>query len=338
MKLAEIAAQLGCAVRGGAADVEIERVRGLDDAGPGDLTFLANPKYASKLATTRASAVIVGPDVDTDRLVLVAPNPYVAFARALGLVHPQPRLAPGVHPSAQVDPTAEIGEGVAIGPLCVVGAGVRLGTRTQLHSHVVLYEGVVIGSDCVLHAGVQVRERCLLGDRVIIQNGVIVGADGFGFAKHDDGSYEKIPQIGIVVVEDDVEIQAGSTVDRAALGETRIGRGTKIDNLVQIAHGVTIGEDSVLCAQVGIAGSTTIGNRVTLTGQVGAVNHITIGDDVIATAQTGIPRSIPAKTIVSGTPAIENRTWLRASAIFGKLPELLGRVRALERRLDQKPD
>jgi UDP-3-O-[3-hydroxymyristoyl] glucosamine N-acyltransferase len=202
-----------------------------------------------------------------------------------------------------------------------------------IRSHVVLYEDAQIGADCQLYAGVHVREGCRIGDRVILQDGVIVGADGFGFAKDGDGRYHKIPQVGIVVIEDDVEIQAHTTVDRAALGETRIGRGTKIDNLVQVAHSVSVGSDTILCAQVGIAGSSKIGSRVTLAGQVGVANHVTIGDGVIATAQTGIPSSVAAGKLISGYPAVENRTWLRSSVLFAKLPELFQRLRAIERRL-----
>jgi UDP-3-O-[3-hydroxymyristoyl] glucosamine N-acyltransferase len=331
LRLKELAERLGCELRGDGA-VEVARVRGLEDAGPGDLTFLANPKYASQLVTTQAAAVIVSPDLMTSLPALLSPNPYLTFARAVGVLHPQPRPAPGIHPAAQVDPTAVVDPSASIGPLAVVGARVRIGARTILHPHVVLYPDVAVGSDCLLHSGVQVRERCQIGERVILQNGVVVGGDGFGFAK-DGARYEKIPQVGIVVIEDDVEVGAGSTIDRAALGETRIGRGTKIDNLVQIAHSVKIGCDSVIVAQVGIAGSTTLGDRVTLAGQVGVVGHITIGDDVIATAQAGVAHSLPSGSIVSGSPAFETAVWRRSVAVFAKLPELLKRVRDLEKRL-----
>jgi UDP-3-O-[3-hydroxymyristoyl] glucosamine N-acyltransferase len=210
---------------------------------------------------------------------------------------------------------------------------VRLGARTTLHPQVVLYEGVEVGEDCVLHSGVHVRERCRLGNRVVVQNGAVIGGDGFGFARDAEGRYQKFPQVGVVVIEDDVEIGALTAVDRAALGETRIGRGTKLDNLVQVGHSVTIGEDTVLAGQVGVAGSTRIGSRVTLAGQVGVAGHLTIGDGVIATAQTGIPGSVEEGRIVSGYPAIENRSWLRSSAVFAKLPELQRRLRELERKV-----
>jgi UDP-3-O-[3-hydroxymyristoyl] glucosamine N-acyltransferase len=333
VKLGELAARLGCELRGD-GEVEIRGVAGLDEAGPGDLSFLANPRYADKLAATRAGAVIVAPGHQAPVPSLVCDNPYLAFSRAVELVRPQPRPAPGVHPSAHVDATAVVGDGVHVGALAVVGAGVRLGARSVLHPHVVLYDGVLVGEDCELHSGVQVRERCRLGSRVVVQNGAVIGADGFGFARDADGRYHKFPQVGIVVVEDDVEIGALTAIDRAALGETRIGRGSKLDNLVQVGHSVTIGEDSVLAGQVGVAGSTRIGRRVTLAGQVGVAGHLEIGDGVVATAQTGIPGSVEPGAVVSGSPAIENRAWLKSSAVFAKLPELLRRLRELERKVE----
>jgi UDP-3-O-[3-hydroxymyristoyl] glucosamine N-acyltransferase len=335
--LSELASRLGCALRGDGA-VEVQRVCGIEDAGPGDLTFVANPKYAPRLQGTRASAVILPPDLPSALPSLLSDNPYLAFARAVGVLHPQPRPAPGVHPTAVVDPGAVLGAEVHVGPLAVVGPGVRVGARTVIHPHVVLYAGVEVGEDCVLHSGVQVRERCRLGHRVVVQNGAVVGGDGFGFARDAEGRYHKIPQVGTVVIGDDVEIGALSALDRAALAETRVGRGTKIDNLVQVGHSVTIGADAVLAGQVGIAGSSRIGDRVTLAGQVGVAGHITVGDGAIATAQTGIPSSVAAGAVVSGYPAIENKAWLRASAAFAKLPEILKRVRALERRLGEKGD
>jgi UDP-3-O-[3-hydroxymyristoyl] glucosamine N-acyltransferase len=330
--LSELAARLGCAVRGNGS-VEVARVAGIEEAGPGDLSFVASPKYAARLPHTRASAVIVPPGVETSLPSLLSDNPYLAFARAVAVLHPEARPAPGVHPSAQVDPSAVLGENASVGALAVVGPRARIGARTVLHPHVVVYADAVIGADCLLHSGAQVRERCRLGDRVVLQNGAVIGGDGFGFARDPEGRYLKIPQVGIVVVEDDVEIGALSAVDRAALHETRIGRGTKIDNLVQVGHSVTVGENSVLAGQVGIAGSTKLGKGVTLAGQVGVAGHLTIGDGAVATAQTGIPADVPAGALVSGYPAIENRAWLKASAIFAKLPELLKRLRELERKV-----
>jgi UDP-3-O-[3-hydroxymyristoyl] glucosamine N-acyltransferase len=333
VKLGELAARLGCELRGD-GELEIRGVAGLDEAGPGELSFLANPRYVEKLRTTRAAAVVVAPGHETALASLVSDNPYLTFARAVGLLRPEAPPAAGVHASAQVDPSAVLGAGVHVGPLAVVGAGVRIGARSVIHPHVVLYEGVEVGEDCVLHAGVSVRERCRLGRRVLVHNGVVIGADGFGFARDAEGRYQKFPQVGIVVIEDDVEIGALTAIDRAALGETRIGRRCKLDNLVQIGHSVTIGEDTVVAAQVGVAGSVKIGRRVTLAGQVGVVGHIEIGDGVIVTAQSGIPGSLAAGSVASGSPAIENRAWLKSIAVFAKLPELQRRIRELERKLE----
>lgn len=332
MILRELADRLGCTLRGDGA-VEVVRVAGIDESGPGDLTFVANPKYAKRLATTRATAVIVSPETQTPLPSLLSPNPYLAFARAVGLLHPSVPPAPGIHAAAVVDPTAELGADVHVGPLAAIGPRVRVGPRTVIHPHAVLYADVVVGADCLLHSGVQVREGCRLGDRVIVQNGAVIGADGFGFARDAEGRYHKIPQRGIVVLEDDVEVGALCAIDRAALGETRVGAGTKLDNLVQVGHSVTIGRDTVLAGQVGIAGSARVGDRVTLAGQVGVAGHLTIGDGVVATAQSGIPASVEPGQIVSGYPAIENRDWLKASAVFARLPELQRRVRELEKRL-----
>jgi UDP-3-O-[3-hydroxymyristoyl] glucosamine N-acyltransferase len=289
----------------------------------------------SWLASTRASAVIVSPELATPLPSIVSPTPYLAYARAAQLLHPQKRPPAGIHPTAVVDASARLGEDVHVGALAVIGPDARVGARTVIHPHVVVYAEVEIGEDCVLHSGVQVRERCRLGRRVVVQNGAVIGGDGFGFARDERGRYEKIPQVGIVVIEDDVEIGALSAVDRASLSETRIGRGTKIDNLVQIGHSVTIGEDSVLAGQVGVAGSTRIGNRVTLAGQVGVAGHLAIGDGAVATAQTGIPNSVEKGAVVSGYPAIDNRDWLKASAVFARLPELQRRVRELSQRVDE---
>jgi UDP-3-O-[3-hydroxymyristoyl] glucosamine N-acyltransferase len=332
--LLDLARRLGCEVRGDGA-IDVVRVAGIDEAGPGDLTFVSNSRYAARLTTTRASAVILSPGVESSLPSLLTPNPYLAFARAVAVLHPQPRPQPGVHPSAVVDPSASLGEKVYVGALAVVGPGARLGARTVLHPHVVLYADVAVGEDCVLHSGVQVREKCRLGNRVVVQNGAIIGSDGFGFAKDDAGRYEKIAQMGIVVIEDDVEIGALTAVDRAALSETRIGRGTKIDNLVQIGHSVTIGSDSVLAGQVGIAGSAKVGSRVILAGQVGVVGHLEIGDGAIVTAQTGIPGDVAPGAVISGSPGIENRAWLKSTALFAKLPELQKRIRELERRVEE---
>jgi UDP-3-O-[3-hydroxymyristoyl] glucosamine N-acyltransferase len=333
VRLRELAGQLGCELLGD-GEVEVRGVAGLEQAGPGDLSFLANPRYAPLLATTAASAVIVARGQDAPVPRLVTDNPYFAFASAVALLNPPARPAAGIHPSAQVHPSAVLGEDVHVGALVVVGANTRVGARSVLRPHVVLYDDVTVGEDCLLHSGVQVREGCRLGDRVVVQNAAVIGADGFGFAKDGEGRYRKFPQVGIVVVEDDVEIGALTAIDRAALGETRVGRGSKLDNLVQVGHSVTIGRDSVLCGQVGIAGSSRIGDRVTLAGQVGVAGHLTIGDGVVVTAQSGVPGNVAPGTVLSGSPAIDNRAWLKSSAVFAKLPELQKRLRDLERRVE----
>ena len=265
--------------------------------------------------------------------ILRSPQPYLSFAQALAFFPRDQRLAAGVHATAVVDPTAVIGVDVSIGPLAVIGSGATIGARTVIHAHVVVGPGVRIGDDCVLHARVSIRERSLIGHRVVVQDGVVIGSDGFGFVTTPAGEHVKIPQESIVVIEDDVEIGANSTIDRPAVGETRIERGTKIDNLVQIAHGVRIGPHTFLAAQVGIAGSTTLGHHVVLAGQVGVAGHVEIGDGARASAQTGIPNSVDAGSFVSGYPAIDNRDWLKASAIFRRLPELKKQVQDLAERL-----
>jgi UDP-3-O-[3-hydroxymyristoyl] glucosamine N-acyltransferase len=330
--LRELALRLGYTLRGD-GEVEILRVAGIDEAGPGDLTFVASGKYLSRLETTRATAVIVPPRVTTPIPSLLAENPYLAFAQAVGLLSPRSSPLPGVHPSAQVDATACLGEGVHLGPLAVVGPRVTVGARTVLHAQVVLYDDVRVGEDCLLHSGVQVREACQIGHRVVIQNGAVIGADGFGFAKDAEHRYHKIPQVGIVVIEDDVEIGALTAIDRASMAETRIGRGTKIDNLVQVGHSVVVGSDTILCGQVGIAGSVKVGSRVTLAGQVGVAGHLEIGDGVTVTAQSGIPGDVEPGAILSGSPAFDNRSWLKTRAVLPRLPELMKRLRELEQKV-----
>jgi UDP-3-O-[3-hydroxymyristoyl] glucosamine N-acyltransferase len=338
LKLQDIAARLDCRVDGDGT-IDIRGVARIEDAGPGDLTFFANPKYAAELRATRASAVILGDNAEAAPCAMLrARQPYLAFARAVSLFEDPWRPAPGVHELASVADGVTLGEQVSIGPFAVVEQGARIGARTIVHAHAFVGRQTEIGDDCILHAHVSIRERIRIGNRVILQNGAVVGSDGYGFARRPDGTHQKIPQIGGIVVEDDVEIGANTTIDRPAVGETRIGAGTKIDNLVQIAHGVAIGKNVLLAAQVGIAGSVTIEDDVTLAGQVGVAGHITLGKGVVATAQTGIPNSVEAGALVSGYPAIANREWLRSSAVFRRLPELKKRVAELERRLKELED
>ncbi len=333
MKLHEIAKILGCELAGN-GEIEITGVAGLDDAGPSELSFLANPRYLPRLKTTRAAAVILDRKEHTDAgavpAALLSANPYLDFARALDLFYKPPRPVPGIHPTAVISPTASLGPGASIGPYVVIGDRVRMGSNAVLHAHVVIYQGAQIGDDFLAHSHAVVREFCRIGNRVILQNGAIIGSDGYGFARKPDGAHYKIAQAGIVVIEDDVEIQANSCVDRAAVGETRIGRGSKIDNLVQIGHACRIGENAIICSQAGIAGSTTLGNNVVLAGQVGIINHLHIGDGVLVTAQSGVGHDVPPGQKISGSPAFDNRRWLRSTAVFERLPELQRAVRQLE--------
>jgi UDP-3-O-[3-hydroxymyristoyl] glucosamine N-acyltransferase len=333
MKLRELAERLGCRLDGD-GEVEVNRVAGIEDAGPGDLTFLSNSRYSAAARTTRASAIIIGENAAAAPCAMLrSANPYLSFARAIGLFAGETRPAPGIHPLTSVSPDARVSSTASIGPFVSIGSGARIGDRVVVEPNVTIGAGVVIGNDSLIHAGVSVREHVVLGERVIVQDGAVIGSDGFGFARREDGTYEKIPQPGLVVVEDDVEIGANTTIDRPAVGETRVKAGTKVDNLVQIAHGVSVGRNTLLCAQVGIAGSSTVGDGVVLAGQVGVAGHIDIGDGVVATAQTGIPNSVDAGSLVSGYPAIANRDWLKASAVFRRLPELKKSLAELESRL-----
>lgn len=327
MKLSAIASALQARLENGSPDTEISGINGIERAGPGELTFVSNPKYASAARKTAASAVIVSEDFPSiPAATLRTKDPYLSFARALELFHEPAKYRPSVHPTAVVDRTARIGTGAHIGPYVVIGEGVEIGKQAVLLSHVVIYRGVTIGDNFFAHAHAIVRENCRFGNNVLLQNGVVVGADGFGFAKTPEGHWHKIPQPAPVVIEDDVEVQANSCIDRASVGETHISRGVKIDNLVQIGHGSKVGHDSLLAAQVGIAGSTEIGNRVILTGQVGVVGHCKVGDNAIVTPQSGVAADIPAGALVSGAPAVDHRAWLKYSAILPRLPEI---VRAL---------
>lgn len=334
MKLADIASKLGARLENGSPDTEITGVVGIEVAGEGQITFVSNPKYAAAAKTTKASAVIVSEDFPAiSTAMLRSKNPYLAFAHAIELFYQSPAYAPGIHPTAVVHATAQIGANAHLGPYVVIDQDVVLGRNAVLLAHAVVYRGVEIGDNFFAHAHSVVREYCRLGNNVVLQNGVVVGADGFGFAKDDAGHWRKIVQSGPTVIEDDVEIQANACIDRASVGETRIHRGAKIDNLVQVGHGSLVGQDTLLCAQVGLAGSTEVGKNVILAGQVGVAGHCKIGDGAIATAQSGIPNDVAAGKTVSGYPAIDNRLWLKCSAVFQKLPEL---AKALRRKTGEE--
>jgi UDP-3-O-[3-hydroxymyristoyl] glucosamine N-acyltransferase len=332
--LKELAALLGGKVVGDENAV-VSSLGTLDEATEGQITFLANPKYAGKVATTRATAVIVSHGAERfGRNVIEVKNPYLAFAKLLTLFHVKPAVPKGVMNGAFVGNNVTLGEGITVYPGAYVGDGVKLGNGSVLHPGVVLYEGVEVGENTVLHASVTVREGCRIGNRVIVHSGVVIGSDGFGYAPDGKG-YQKIPQIGVVVIEDDVEIGACTTIDRAALGLTLIRKGTKIDNLVQIAHNCVIGENCIIVSQTGISGSTKLGEHVTIGGQVGIVGHLEIGDNVMVGAKSGVHNSISSGQILSGYPAFPHKEWLRAASSFPKLPELRKTVNALEKKVQE---
>ncbi|MGH9679716.1 MAG: UDP-3-O-(3-hydroxymyristoyl)glucosamine N-acyltransferase, partial [Candidatus Acidiferrales bacterium] len=313
MKLGELASRLGCRLEGDVQE-EIRGVAGIEEARQGQVTFLSNPRYARELVKTQASAVLVDEKVllqrDPDLPPLAAlrsKNPYLDFARTIEFFHEAPRYAPGIHPTAVVAKTAKIGEGTHIGPHCFVDEGATIGRNSVLHSLVTVYRNAHIGDDFLAHSQTVIREGCTVGNRVILQNGVVVGGDGFGFAKRSDGHWHKIMQQAPVIIEDDVEIQSNSCIDRATVGETRIRRGAKIDDLVLVGHACEVGEDAILCGQVGLAGSTRVGNRAILAGQVGSAGHLDIGDGAIITSQSGMHLDVPAGAVRSGSPVMENK-------------------------------
>lgn len=333
MRLGELAQRLG-AVLHGDAELEIHGVAGMEHAGPGHLTFLANPKYAPKVKGTQASAILVTqPVTDMPIASLVSANPYHDFARALELFYQPPRPAPGIHPLAFVDPTATVGPDASIAPFAYVGPHATIGARCTLFPHAVIYEGAMIGDDFLAHSHSVVREFCRVGHRVILQNNTVIGGDGFGFAKTKQGTHYKIVQSGITVLEDDVEIQSLTAIDRATVGETRIERGAKIDNLVQVGHASVVGQDNIICSQAGLAGSSILKKNVLLAGQVGISGHLTINDNAIIYAQSGIGHDVPAGAVMSGSPAFDARVWLRAITAFQKLPDMLRTMRELEKRV-----
>ena len=333
MTLGELARRLECPVEGDAG-VEIHRVARIESAGPGDLTFFAAAKYAAALAATKASAVIAGANAaGAPCAVIRSASPYLTFARAIQVLSPERKPEPGVHPLAAVAADAVVDPTATVGAFAVIERGARVGARTVVHAHAVIGAEAAVGPDCVVHAHVSIRERCVLGARVIVQNGAVIGSDGYGFTPRPDGSHEKIPQLGPVVIEDDVEIGANTTIDRPALGETRIKAGVKIDNLVQIAHGVVVGRNSLLAAQVGIAGSTVIGDDVMFGGQSGAAGHLTIGDRVRVAARTAIIASIDSDTAMSGHPMMETSEWRRVHVAVRKLPRMRKQLKDLEERL-----
>jgi UDP-3-O-[3-hydroxymyristoyl] glucosamine N-acyltransferase len=333
VKLSELAERIDCRLDGD-GEIEIHRVAGIQDAGEGDVTFLANPKYEKTIHATRASAVILRDAAPAAPCAMLrAKDPYLAFARAVALFAPAWKPSPGVHALAAVASDAVLGRDVSIGAFVAIGEGTVIGDNTVIFPNVTIGPGARVGRDCVIHSNVAIRERVTIGDRVILQNGVVIGGDGYGFVRRGDGTHEKIPQVATVVIEDDVELGANTTVDRPAVGETRIKSGTKLDNLVMIGHGVTIGRNVLMAAQVGIAGSTHIDDDVVFGGQVGVGGHLTIGRGAIAVGQSGVTNSLDPGARVAGYPAIDNHEWRKSSALFRRLPELKRRIEALEAQI-----
>jgi UDP-3-O-[3-hydroxymyristoyl] glucosamine N-acyltransferase len=329
MKLSAIASVLGATLENGDPDQEITGVAGIEEAAAGQITFIANPKYTATAKITRASAIIVGRDfVAGPTALLRSDNPYLTFAQAIDLFYTPPVYAPGIHVMAMVASSARLGANAHVGAYVVVDDNVVIGDNAVLLPHVVIYRGARIGNNFFAHAHAVVREYCVLGHDIILQNGAIVGADGFGFARDGD-RWQKITQSGPAVLENEVEVQANACIDRASIGETRVSRGAKVDNLAQVGHGSAVGENTLLCAQVGLAGSSVIGKNVVLAGQAGVAGHCNVGDGVIVTAQSGTHGDIPAGSVVSGSPAFDNKQWLRAVAVFNRLPELARAVRTL---------
>jgi UDP-3-O-[3-hydroxymyristoyl] glucosamine N-acyltransferase len=341
MKLSDVAQKLGCRLEGD-GEIEIRGVAGIERAETGQITFVANRRYIYFLKSTRASAVLVDDSVVLKRdpgvpplTVLRSPNPYLAFAHAIELFYRPPRYSPGVHPSAAIAATAQIGEGAHIGPFCFIDDDVEIGRNAVLHSSVSIYRGARIGDDFFAHSHAVVREFCRVGNQVVLQNGAVVGCDGLGFAKQSDGTWYKMAQSGPAILEDAVEVQANACVDRATVGETRVGRGTKLDDLVLIGHASHVGKNTMICGQVGLAGSTNIGDNCILAGQVGTAGHLTVGDGSVLTAQSGVPNDVPPHSVYSGYPAVDNRMWLKNMAALNRLPGLHRRVRELEAQVER---
>lgn len=336
MRIQDIAHHLNARLEPSDLDLDIHGVATIDEATAQDITFLTNTKYLSKIKASSAGAIIVPETFVADGLTIPLVRvayPDLAFAQAIELFHPKSLPKAAIHPTAVLGQNVQLGQNVFIGPYVVIGDRVTIADNVVIHAHCAIYDDVVIGADSVIHSHVALREAVKVGSRVIIHNGTVIGADGFRFVPLQDGSFHKVPQPGTVVLEDDVEVQAISAIDRATLGATRIGQGSKIDDLVQVGHNSTIGRHSLLCGQVGLAGSTQIGNHVVLAGKVGASGHLTIGDGAMAGAGAGIVQSVAPGTQVSGYPAIEHRLWLKIVATIKQLPEIAKRLRKLEKYL-----
>ena len=338
MKLFELAEATNSTIENGDKALEITGAAGLDIAQQGEITFLANPKYTPQIRDTRAGAIFLNEGVRLDRndiAVLRSKDSYLAYTRALRLFNPSAEVVPAVHPTAVIDPSADVARSCEIGANVVIGANCRVGEGVRIYPNATLYTGVSVGARSVIHSGVSVRENCVIGERCIIHNNSTIGSDGFGYAKDEDKRWLKIPQTGRVVLEDDVEIGANTAIDSASVGETRIKRGAKIDNLVQIGHSCTVDEDALICSQTGLAGSSVIGKRVILAGQVGIAGHLKVGDDAVLTAKSATSHDVEPGKVISGIPGFDNKTWLRSTAAYQKLGEIVHKLRDLSSRVSK---
>lgn len=340
MKLVELAEKTGSTIEQGSPDLEIRSTAGLDIAGDGDITFLANSKYISQVKETLASAIFLNAGVVAARqdiAILRAKDAYLAYTRAMRLFFPEAEIKPFVHPTAVIDGTAQVADDVEIHANVVIGAGCKVAGGVRIMPNVTIYDNVSIGGNTKIHSGVSVRENCQIGSNCMIHNNATIGSDGFGFAKDEENRWLKIPQTGRVVIEDDVEIGANTAIDCASVGETRIKRGAKIDNLVQIGHSCSVDEDALICAQTGLAGSSRIGKRVILAGQAGIAGHLTVGDDAVVTAQAAAAHDIPPGQMIGG-PNLDNGLWIRIVTLFKRLPDTMRKVRSLEKRVEELED
>jgi UDP-3-O-[3-hydroxymyristoyl] glucosamine N-acyltransferase len=338
MKLSELAELTGARLERGDANSEIESAAGLDLATRGQVTFLANPKYTPQTKLTKASAIFLSGNIELERddiAILRAPDAYLAYTRALRVFNPEPKIKPQIHKSAVIDETAKLSDSVEIHANVVIAANCKIGENARIFPNVTIYENVKIGANTTIHSGVSIRENSEIGANCIVHNNTTIGSDGFGYAKTEDRSWLKIPQAGRVVLEDDVEIGANTAIDCASVGETRIKKGAKIDNLVQIGHSCTVEEDALICSQTGLAGSSVIGKRVILAGQVGVAGHLRIGDDAVITAKSATSHDVENGKILSGIPAFDNRDWLRSTAAYRRLGEMARTLRDLEKKIKQ---
>ncbi|CAN5679407.1 UDP-3-O-(3-hydroxymyristoyl)glucosamine N-acyltransferase [soil metagenome] len=338
MKLSELAKAVFAEIERGDENLEITGAAGLDFAKSGQITFLANPKYTPQIKETNASAIFLNEKEICERediAVLRTKDPYLAYTRSLRFFHPEPEFVPFVHPNSFIDETAKVAATVSIDAFVSIGKNCEIGENVKIYPNVSIYDNAKIGANTVIHSGVSIRENCEIGERCIIHNNTTIGSDGFGYAKTEEKAWLKIPQVGRVVLEDDVEIGANSAIDCASVGETRIKKGAKIDNLVQIGHSCTVEEDALICSQTGLAGSSVIGKRVILAGQVGIAGHLKVGDDAVLTAKSATSHDVEAGKIMSGVPAFENRDWLRSTAAYRRLGEMARTIRELEKRLKE---